>query len=1172
MKKKRGNPCFRFGSRGNFLKKMKLLVLFFFTGLIVVSASTYSQQVKFNLKVENVTVREVFEKIEENSEFILFYNEDYVDVNRKVNINAKEKNVEYILDAVFKNTKNSYKIYDRQIVILAPGMSTAPPLFTGSGRETDLPVQSEKGRQVQGKVLDGKTNESLIGATVWIKGTTAGTTTDAKGNFTINVDDDNAILVISFIGYVSREERVGNRSAINVALQPSDSEIDEVVIVGYGLQKKESIVGTISQTTNEDLEKAGHVPDLKQALTGQMPGVIVLTSSGETGGTRRGESTSSIYIRGRNTWNGGQALILVDGVERSMDYVDPNEVETISTLKDASATAVFGVKGANGVILITTKRGVQGKAKLSLSYDATAMMISKVPEKLDAYQTLLYKNEVLERDVSLTESLWNYYTPYEVLKHYQLPQTPEDALYYPNIDWNEAAFDKVAWTHRATVSVTGGTSFVKYFGSLSYLHESDMFKKYDNGKGYDPNFDYDRFNFRSNFDFKITGRTKLKVNLAGYFSQKNTNWQGEGSGAKDLLWWSSAYLTPPDAYLPQYEDGRWGWSSKINVAIANPVAGVNNLGIRSTRRVELNSNFELEQDLDFITEGLSASASLAYDNRIISEGGIWDLANGIPTSGGNTAQKELILNENTGLWEEKNIPTLGVNYFDWVQRPWYIAEEVISGANFESTMPIMRRLMYQAKLDYARRFGLHNVGAMGVFKREEYANGNMFKNYREDWVFRATYDYDSRYLLEANGAYNGSEQFGPGYRFDFFPSLALGWYVSNEKFFNLDWMNRLKLRFSIGKVGDDNIGGRWLYMSQLTRGSQARLDANPSKYSPYTQYSESVMGNPDIHWEKALKKNFGTEVGFLNDMFSVNFDYFTEHRTDMLLTGAQRSLPPYWGITPPSANLGEVKSHGYEIELKFSKLTRDNLRYWSSFSYTCAKNKIINMDTPELLDAYQRAEGYKVRQSTTQIRAGGIDKSWDDIFAGVPTETNDLLRVPGYYNLLDYNADGKISSLDVIPFRYSDTPENTYTFFAGAEYKGFSVMLQFYGVSNVSRSIPLQNYYYDSNILFGHVLDAWSYLNPNGDSFLPRYKTAGGNIGDYFLYDGSYLKLQNAEFAYTFSKNDWLKKANISLLKLYINGHNLLYWSDMPDDRESGGGTGVYPLVSRITFGVNVTF
>ncbi len=1042
---------------------------------------------------------------------------------------------------------------------------------------------SAQQKTISGTVT-GDDKLSIPGASIIVKGTTIGTVTDFDGKFTLNIPATASTLVFSFVGLTTKEFAVGTGNVFNVTLSEKRIGIDEVIVVGYGAQKKESIVGAITQTSNEQLKRSGNVTDLKQALTGQLPGVVTVTSSGEPGGTGRGESATQIFIRGQNTWNGGQPLILVDGVERNMDNLDVNEVESISVLKDASATAVFGVKGANGVILITTKRGTAGKPKLSFTYNATAKMLSKVPTMMDSYNALLIRNQSIERETVLNEPSWAEYVPNEIVNRYKLPQTAEYAAIYPNVDWEKAMFKDIGMSHRASMSVQGGTNFVNYFGSLSYLHEGDMFKKYENNKGYKPNYDYDRFNFRSNLDFKLTRTTNLKVNLSGFYSQKNTNFNNEGStGNADQWMWAALYSMPPDAYLPQYADGTWGWSTVTGSSKPNPVAVVYNLGVRETRQTQLNSDFALEQNLDFITKGLTAKFSLFYDNSIVSEGGIYDSSNHIRPneSGSNTPEKYINSDLYTGPNQDPAeytliLPTLGTNQFDWSLIPWTIRQEVISAANWTSNIPITRRTMYQFQMNYSRKFDLHNVGAMGLVKREEYASGSMFKNYREDWVFRTTYDYNSKYLFEMNGAYNGSEQFGPGYRFAFFPSIALGWNISNEKFYKIDWMNKLKLRFSAGVVGDDKgSGGRWLYSSQLAYGGATRLNQNPNTNSTYTWYKEASIGNPDIRWEKARKDNYGIEIGLFDNLISATYDYFTEDRTDILLAGGSRNIPPYYGATPPSANLGRVKSQGHELEVKFDKRMTSGFHYWATLALAHTTNKILFKDDPPLLAAYSQAQGYTIGQNRSQIRAGFYN-NWDQVFASVPQESNDLSKLPGFYNILDFNGDGVIKADDSAPYGYSGVPQNTFNTSFGADYKGFSVMIQLYGVNNVSRSVPLLNFNGYTDVVFEHVADYWSKDNQDASSFLPRWKTQGSFIGDYFLFDASYLRLKTAEVAYTF-QDAWVKKAGLSALKIFLNGNNLFFWSKLPDDREganSGGAsnTGTYPTAKRINLGFDLTF
>jgi TonB-linked SusC/RagA family outer membrane protein len=1039
-------------------------------------------------------------------------------------------------------------------------------------------------KTVNGKVLD-EGGLPLPGVSVIIKGTTTGTVTDMDGNFSLSNITSESTLVLSFVGLKTQEITVGNRTTLNVVMEEQTIGIEEVVAVGYGVQKKESVVGSIAQATEEELRRTGNVTDLRQALSGNLPGIVSLTSSGEPGGVTTGESATNIFIRGQNTWNGGQPLVLVDGVERDMNNIDVNEVENISVLKDASATAVFGVKGANGVILITTKRGKEGKTVLNFNYVATGVMLSKQPDKLDSYDAMMAKNEIIEREGVLNQPSWNAYVPYEIVQRYRRPQSDEYAVIYPNVDWEDAMFKDMGLSHKATLSARGGSKAIQYYGLLGYTHEGDLFEDYDNYKGYKPNYNFNRFNFRSNIDVQLTNTTKLKLNLSGYFSQKNTNWNNEGSTSRADAWmWSATYSLAPNLFIPMHEDGRWGAYQEGGNNTVNPLAVVYNLGIRETRTTQLNSDFVLEQDLDFITKGLKFTANLFYDNSIRSEGGIYDIQNSIRPGEArtNVPFKQIYPMKYEGPEQDPSEYTvllpIGDEEYDWVLQPWTIDQEVIGASNWTSYIPVTRRLSYQGQLNWARTFDVHSVSAMGVFKREEYARGSMFKNYREDWVFRATYDYDSRYLIEANGAYNGSEQFGPGYRFDFFPSLALGWYISNEKFFNVDWIDRLKLRYSIGKVGDDKVSGsRWLYSSQLGYGGRARLSENSNSYSPYYFYRESVVGNPDVRWESALKTNIGLEIGLLDNLFSLNVDYFTEDRTDILMSGGSRTVPPFFGATPPSANLGQVKSNGFEVELEFNKKINNDVAVWANLALTHNENEVIYRDDPPLQADHLKAEGYPIGQQKRLIATEFYD-NWDEVYASVPTETNDLQKLPGYYDIIDFNADGVIkSSEDIAPVGYSTVPQNTGNLSLGANYKGLSFMVQFYGVNNANRYIGFDNYRYDIDVVFGHVKDYWSKENPNATSFLPRWKTQAENIGDYYLYDASYLRLRTVEVAYSFNDLEWVKNAGFSNLKLFLNGNNLFFWSKLPDDRETthtdaSDTQGAYPTTKRINLGIDLTF
>ncbi|MDP4275335.1 MAG: carboxypeptidase-like regulatory domain-containing protein, partial [Bacteroidota bacterium] len=442
------------------IKKRKLILFFLFCFISqIFNTPTFSQSNTLQLDLKNATIEQVLNVIEQKTSYRFLYNKQSINVSRKVTVVGKKLEVPNILNEIFSGTDIYYSINGKQIVLIKREKKNSEPI----------------NRKITGHVTDEK-GESVIGAIVFVEGmANKGTITDSEGKFVLEVPAGVKIEVRN-VGYLTQEFQVDEKEAYDIKLEEDVKKLDEVVVIGYGSQKKESVVGAISQTTNKDLQRTGNVTDLKQALTGQLPGLITITSSGEPGGTQDGQSATAIYIRGQNSWNGGQPLILVDGVERGMENVDVNEVQSISVLKDASATAVFGVKGANGVILITTKRGAKGRPQISFNYNATAITPSKLPQKLDSYSTLLIKDAAIEREVPLNESSWADYMPTEIVDRYKQPQTAEYAMIYPNVDWRKAMFKDVSFSHRAAINVEGGSDFVQYFGSLTYLHEGDMFK------------------------------------------------------------------------------------------------------------------------------------------------------------------------------------------------------------------------------------------------------------------------------------------------------------------------------------------------------------------------------------------------------------------------------------------------------------------------------------------------------------------------------------------------------------------------------------------------------------------------------------------------------------------------------------------------------------------------
>ncbi len=1011
----------------------------------------------------------------------------------------------------------------------------------------------------KGIVVDGN-GEPVIGASVVLKGNNSvGTITDIDGNFELNVPND-AVLVVSFVGMQTKEVKASS-SLMKIDLVDDSQQLEEVVVVGYGQQKKASVVGAITQTTGKVLERAAGISDIGTALTGNLPGVVTTASSGMPG-----EEEPEIVIRGASSWNNSAPLVLVDGIERPMSSVEMQSVATISVLKDASATAVYGVKGANGVILITTKRGQEGKAQISVSANAVMKIPSKLPDKLDSYDGLIARNTAVEHELNLApDNFSKYMKPMSFIQNYRNQTSIEQMERYPNVDWQDALFKDYAMSYNANLNVAGGTKFVKYYAAVDFVSEGDLYRKFPSGRNYDTGYDYKRFNIRSNLDFNITKTTVFKVNIAGSNGVRKSPWSNSVNNDWQISQqWAGIYNIGPDVFLPLYSDGSWGHLPH-GTNVSNAAQSLATGGQQTVTTTRLTTDFVLEQKLDFITKGLSARAMISWDNTFVEGGrGVNDLY---------TPVQLKWIDPETGAVTYKNSYEAYDHYDYAVGNKW-----TIQGGSVQD-WSTQRNLNYQAQLNWARQFGKHNVTAMGLFGRQETAWGSMIPAYREDWVFRATYDWNSRYFAEYNGAYNGSEKFSADNRFAFFNSGAIGWMVSEEPFMKSlrekHIIDMLKIRASYGEIGDDNVGERFLYQTQWAMGGGANggsyLDISQGK-SPYTWYREAVVGNPDIHWETVKKTNIGIDYSLFDGLLAGNIEIFRDKRTDILVNGNERAVPGYYGAKPAWVNKGEVETNGYEVELRFNKTLNNNMRLWANFNMTHAENEILVKDDAPLKPAYQRAAGYAIGQTHSHLDKGMM-QSYDDLYGSPKHNSNDNQKLPGDYYIVDFNGDGVVNQDDSAPIGYTGTPQNTYNATLGFEYKGFSIFTQFYGVTNVTRDVTMISLA-DVNQTNVYEQGTWWSLDHLGaDVVTPRFSSTPSYYhGTQYLCDGSYIRLKNIEIAYTWT-DGWVKKLGLNDLKLYVSGNNLWLWTRMPDDRESnfssyGGATGAYPTMKRINFGV----
>ncbi len=1016
----------------------------------------------------------------------------------------------------------------------------------------------------------------LPGVSVLVQGTENGVVTDFDGNFQISFEGTQT-LVISYVGFATQTIELSQSQNVTINLKPDVAALDEVVVVGYGTQKRESVVGAISQLDGDNLVQRGVQTNLTDALSGQLPGVTVLTSTGIPGGPFGGaEQASQILIRGRSTPNDASPLILVDGVERNIQDVDPLDVATISVLKDASATAVYGVRGANGVILITTKRGKTGQAQFRVDANYAVKSISRLPDVLDSYTSLQAKNYGIINELTRSPNGWNFYVSQRELEFYRTGEFP---YAYPNIDWQDELTNDTGRSYKVNLGVSGGTDFVKYYGSIGYTNDGDILNTRDVGQGYDPDFKYERYNFRTNLDFNLSSSTKLSVNLNGFYGEQ------QKSGAPIFGFWYGVYSKPSTTPILRYEDGIYGFSNDFDRLGENAFAQLNFSGIDIQNRAEVNSDITLIQDLDFITKGLSIQGKIAYDNAYATRGrGVQD--DGVLLKLVDPIYYTL---ENPGPIEDYTTyrePSTNSTGFNFSDAPLNYLDEIVDQNTANQQLS---QLLYRFQLNYDRTFAnKHAVTALLNFQRQanrSYRTDDFrgIQRKREEYAARLTYAYDRRYNIELTSGYNGSERFGPGYKFEFFPSVGLGWTVSNESFFEplKPTFSLLKFRYSGGLIGNDNAPGLapFAYLDvyeRLTGNNSSSPFGNANNQVVFgpDYYVQSFIGNPDLRWETAFQQNIGIDLGFFDNKLGFNGEFFRENRKDILRTN--RITSDIFGATPPPANVQETKLRGYELVLNW----KDNIgdfSYYVSANFARAVDEYVFAENAPLLPDYRKDVGFQIGQNRGQV-ASGIINSWDEMYTGVIGFNNNQNNLPGEYRIIDFNADGYIDANDNIPNGYPTRPQNTYGLNLGGDYKGISFNLNFFGQFNVTQTTnQLSEFNFGAPVIYDLQLEnTWQpeYGNANPTYRMLNVGNDGAESGSASFYarDASFLRLKSAELAYTLPKS-FIGKIGLKNFRLFVNGNNLILWSDFPVDLEGQDfNYRNYPVTRQVNFGMTANF
>lgn len=998
---------------------------------------------------------------------------------------------------------------------------------------------------VSGVVKDD-TGEPVIGAGVLVKGTTLGTITDIDGHFSFRADDLNGVLVVSFVGMETQEIPMKGKGTFDIVLKSSNTLLEEVQVVAYGAQKKVTLTGSISSVNTDELLKVP-TASIGNMLSGVLSGVSSIQSSGQPGG-----DDPDVFIRGISTLNtmNAKPLYLVDGVERSFFQIDPNEVENITILKDASSTAVFGVRGANGVIIVTTKRGKEGKAKINASFSYGIQTPTRMPEFVNSYDYATFLNEAYTNDGKDPK-----FTP-EAVEAFRTHSNP---IIYPNTDWMELLFKSSAPQTQGNVNISGGTERVRYFISMGMLDQKGFFKNHDTR--YDANFNFNRYNYRANLDIDFTKTTLVAINMGGRVEKRN--FPRSGDDINQLfrrIYWATPFSGPGIV------DGKWikGNSQYLPVGLSDGLGNIYGRGYGSKTTNVVNLDLALTQKLDFVTKGLQFKIKVAYN------------------SGYDHTKERATSIESYQPWYRKDVT--------WMEHPAgsdpnevvYIQDGEAGLISYAESFGKSRDWYAEASFDWKRDFGLHHLSALALYNQSKtYYPDSDYPGIPRGYVGlvgRVTYDYDNKYLIEGNVGYNGSENFAPGNRYGFFPAVSGGWVLTQEEFLKDNpVVNFLKIRASYGIVGNDRYHpygtgfmDRFLYLpNSYFIGSGYQFGTGTS-WSPGAY--EKSFGNSGLSWEKSAKQNYGIDFSLFNQKLSGSIDYFYEKRTDIL---AKASTDPIiHAMSLPVLNLGIVSNKGVELNLKWNHKI-NSFRYWTNLNVSYAKNKIVYQDEVPSEYTYILKTGHPVGQPFGLKVRGFYYEGMEDV------ADHSYVLKEGDVVYEDLNHDGKIDDNDKTAIGYPSYPLLNAGLTLGFEYKGFDFSMLWVGATKTSRVLeetfrkPLGETY-DRSLMSHQFTDRWT-PETAATAKLPRATIDGvkNNYRDSELWvkDASYLRLKNIEIGYNF-RLPFMPKIGMEKMRVFMTGYNLLTFDKLKisDPESMSSGVPQYPVMRVINFGLNVSF
>lgn len=1172
---------------GILIKPGRIIILQFIISMLFASISfandLHVQEIldqRISISVANMDIEKVLEKIESQTKVRFIYSHEVIRADRKISFNSQDERLEMVLENLLNPLDISYEVSKKKTILLKRGAKKKAPVETGSLLKTSVqekftPIATPLDKTVKGKVTDEK-GDPLPGVSVVVKGTTQGATTSTEGTYQLIVGDNAPVLIFSFVGYLSQEITVGNISTLDIILKVDEKALEEVVVVGFGEQKKVSVTGAVSSINSESLQQNSSA-SLANALSGRLPGLTSIQS----GGGQPGRDDATMYLRGAATTNGTGPLILIDGVPRdNIRTLDANEVASVSVLKDASATAVFGVRGANGVILITTKRGVAGKTSLTINAEQSYSSFTREPERLHSLEYMKLRNEASQNDgitpLPFTQEVMDKYAnPLAGLDKNDPDYAAKAKLrnyMYPDHDYYREYISRFAPQTRVNMNVSGGTDKVSYFVNGAYLHQGGNLNTQPKSVlGYDPSSKMDRYNFRANIDYKVTNSLKAFLNIGSYIEQVNmpaawlygddTNWM-----MRDLLYQAQTVL--PITPGPVTIDGFGVAPGQIvdpGYMDRSAFEIMNRFGYRNEVRSNLNASYGMEWDLsNTVTKGLSIKGMISYDSKST-------------TAMQGSKSERLYL-------AEVNAATDMLSYA--VKRSDERLLSLSKGADSRYNINM------QGSLNYSRLFGnKHDVGGMILAQRDnwEATNGQIPFNVL-GVAARATYAFEGRYLAEVNMGYNGSEQFAPSKRFGFFPAVSAGWIVSNEEFMkNIKFVTNLKFRASYGKVGNDILGGtretspRFLYQSNITMGGGSLPSLGLGQ-----SVNQGLLGNPNITWEVAKKQNYGMDLQLFRDL-SVSVDVFKEKRSNILIS--RGTVPEFQGVplgNIPKVNMGLVDNKGYEIELTYNKAISKDLMIVVRGNYGYNHNVVKFVDEVSRDETYAnryRSTGYSLQQNwgykIDYSNGNGYFNSKEELDTYLSKTTYGFgePRV-GDFKYIDLNGDGVINDKDQAPIKYSGIPRVTYGLSLTVDYKGFDFTTFFQGVGKYSSNYSQQGVY--EYIIRGTYFDyhktAWTperYANGEKITYpaLSTHSTTNHTANDFFIMNRAFTRLKNIVLGYTLPKSS-LQMIGVQKLRVYASAQNLLTWDHLrmnhldPENNDSLG----YPVTRMINFGVNLTF